>query len=175
MKIDEISKNIYSKYSKDDIRRRMILLGITDESSIYKFLNLRLITSIIIFFMIIYLIDWGYILGPIFVILYYIFLPKFTIDVKINRRRKRLENDAMYFFEILALSLESGNNLYKAIMITSENIDSDLSSEFKKMITDIKFGKSFDEAISSMRLRIPSATINNILLISLTFFFNNET
>lgn len=164
MKIDEISKNIYSKYSKDDIRRRMILLGITDESSIYKFLNLRLITSIIIFFMIIYLIDWGYILGPIFVILYYIFLPKFTIDVKINRRRKRLENDAMYFFEILALSLESGNNLYKAIMITSENIDSDLSSEFKKMITDIKFGKSFDEAISSMRLRIPSATINNILL-----------
>ena len=164
MKIDEISKNIYSKYSKDDIRRRMILLGITDESSIYKFLNLRLITSIIIFFMIIYLIDWGYILGPIFVILYYIFLPKFTLDVKINRRRKRLENDAMYFFEILALSLESGNNLYKAIMITSENIDSDLSSEFKKMITDIKFGKSFDEAISSMRLRIPSATINNILL-----------
>ena len=164
MKIDEISKNIYSKYSKDDIKRRMILLGITNERDTYKFLNLRLISSILIFFMIIYLIDWGYILGPIFVILYYIFLPRLTIDVRINKRRKRLESDAMYFFEILALSLESGNNLYKAIMITSENIDSELSSEFKKMILDIKYGKSFDEAISSMRERIPSDTINNILL-----------
>ncbi|MBQ2312644.1 MAG: type II secretion system F family protein, partial [Elusimicrobiaceae bacterium] len=54
----------------------------------------------------------------------------------------------MYFFEILSLSLESGNNLYNAIKITSENVNSELSEEFKKMMIDIKYSKSFDEAIN---------------------------
>ena len=62
------------------------------------------------------------------------------------------------------MSLESGNNLYKAIEITSNNINSELSNEFKKMIKDINYGKSFDEAITSLKDRLPSDTINNILL-----------
>lgn len=164
MKLDEISENIYSVYSKEDIKRRMILLGKNKKSDVYKFLNLRLISGIIIFFVIIYFVEWGYILGPLVLILYYILLPKFTIDVKINRRKRKLESDAMYFFEILSLSLASGNNLYKAISITSDNIDSELSKEFRKMINDIKYGKSFDEAIRDMKARIPSDTIGNILL-----------
>jgi pilus assembly protein TadC len=164
MKFEEISKNIYSKYSKDDIQRRMLLLGKSNDSDVYKFLNLRLVSSIIIFFIIIYFVEWGYILGPITVILYYLLLPKMTIDVKIKKRCKRLEQEAMYFFEILALSLESGNNLYNAISITSENIDGDLSREFRKMINDINYGKSFSEAISDVKKRIPSDTIGNILL-----------
>ena len=64
----------------------------------------------------------------------------------------------------MSLSLESGNNLYNAIKVTSDNIDSELSEEFKKMMIDIEYGKSFDEAITNMKERIPSDTINNILL-----------
>ena len=164
MKLEELSKNIYDRYSRNDIKKRMILLGKNKDSDVYKFLNLRLITSIIIFFVIICFVEWGYVLGIIVVVPYYLLLPRITIDVKINQRRKKLENEAMYFFEILALSLESGNNLYNAITVTSSSIDSELSNEFRKMINDIKYGKSFDEAISSMRERIPSNTINNILL-----------
>ena len=164
MRIEELSRNIYSKYSKDDIEKRMRFLGINKEKDVLNFLNLRLITSIIIFFVIIYFIEWGYILGPIVVILYYVFLPNITIERKILKRRKRLESDAMYFFEILALSLESGNNLYNAIKLTCENIDSDLSNEFKRMMNDIEYGKSFNEAITDMEGRIPSDTIKNILL-----------
>ncbi len=162
--IEKISRKIYSKYSLDLIRKKMLLLGETDDKKTIKFLNLRLLTSIIIFFMIIYLTDWGYILGPIFVIFYYFFLPSLTLDREINKRRHKLEYEALYYFEILTLSLESGNNLYKAIEMTSNNIDSTLSNEFKKMIKDINYGKSFDEAISSLKERIPSDTINNILL-----------
>ena len=164
MKIREISKNIYSKYSLNDIEFRMRLLGKNSRDEVLKFLNIRLITSILIFFVILYFVDWGYILGPIFIILYYIFLPNITIDRKIKKRKEKLENEAMYFFEILSLSLESGNNLYNAIKVTSDNIDSELSEEFKKMMIDIEYGKSFDEAITNMKERIPSDTINNILL-----------
>ena len=161
---EKISKKIYSKYSFDLIRHKMILLGENDINRTINFLNLRLITSIIIFFMIIYFSDWGYVLGPIVVFLYYMFLPRFTLDIKINKRRRKLEYEALYYFEILSLSLESGNNLYNAITITCNNINSELSSEFQKMMMDVNYGKSFSEAIFSMKERIPSDIINNILL-----------
>jgi tight adherence protein C len=164
MKFNEISKNIYSNYSFNDIRNRMKLLGCEDEKVILKFLNIRLLTSIVIFFVILYFVDWGYILSPIFVVLYYIFLPDLVINSKIKKRKAKLESEAMYFFEILSLSLESGNNLYNAIKVTSDNIDSEISNEFKKMMVDITYSKSFDEAINDMKDRIPSDTINNILL-----------
>ena len=164
MNIEKISRKIYSKYSFDLISNKMKLLGIEDIKKTINFLNLRLITSIIIFFMIIYFIDWGYIVGPIVVILYYFFLPDLIIDRKIKKRKKKLEYEAMYFFEILTLSLESGNNLYNAITVTSNSINSELSDEFKRMMTDINYGKSFTEAINALKLRIPSDTINNILL-----------
>lgn len=164
MKFNNISKNIYSKYSLDDIERRMKLLGRDNKDDALKFLNMRLLSSIIIFFVIIYFVDWGYILAPIVVGLYYLFLPNITIDRKIGKRKRKLEGEAMYFFEILTLSLESGNNLYNAIKVTSDNIDSELSNEFKKMMIDLEYGKSFDEGISDMKERIPSDIINNILL-----------
>ena len=164
MRFSEITKNIYSNYSLNDIRNRMRLLGKENEKDVLKFLNIRLLTSIIIFFVVLYLVEWGYILSPILVVLYYIFLPSITIDRKIKKRKEKLESEAMYFFEILSLSLESGNNLYNAIKVTSNNINSELSNEFKKMMVDIEFSKSFDEAINDMKERIPSDTINNILL-----------
>ena len=164
MKLGEISKNIYSNYSLNDIRNRMRLLGKDNEKDVLKFLNIRLLTSILIFFVVLYFVEWGYILSPILVVVYYIFLPNITIDRKIKQRKEKLESEAMYFFEILSLSLESGNNLYNAIKVTSDNIDSELSNEFKKMMMDIHYSKSFDEAINEMKERIPSDTINNILL-----------
>lgn len=164
MKFNEISKSLYSNYSLNDIKNRMRLLGKEDEKEVLKFLNIRLFTSIIIFFMILYFLNWGYILSPIIVVLYYIFLPNIVIDSKIKKRKAKLEHEAMYFFEVLSLSLESGNNLYNAIKVTSEIIDSEISDEFKKMIIDMEYSKGFDEAINDMKGRIPSDTINNILL-----------
>ena len=79
--------------SLDDIKKRMILLGKNEKKDTLKYLNLRLITSIIIFFVILYFMDWGYVLAPIIVITYYLFLPRFTLDVKINRRKKKIESE----------------------------------------------------------------------------------
>lgn len=158
-----ITEKIYSTYSLNDIQRRMTLLGLSHCDAL-KFLNFRLFTSIIIFFVLIYFVEWGYILAPIVVLLYYFHLPNLLLDTRINRRRRKLENEAMYFFEVLALSIESGNNLYNAILVTSKNIDSELALEFRKMMEEVECGKSFMESLDSLRLRIPSDIINNILL-----------
>lgn len=164
MKELSVTEKIYSKYSLNDIEKRMILLGYNEKEKTLNFLNFRLLTSIAIFFVILYFVEWGYIFAPIIVFLYYFSLPKIVLDTKIERRRKRLENDAMYFFEVLALSIESGNNLYNAILVTSKNIDSELSCEFRKMMDEVSLGKSFMEALDSLKSRIPSDIINNILL-----------
>ena len=101
-----------------------------------NFLNIRLITTIILFF---------------------------------------IDREALTFFEILTLTLESGRNLEKALEITVENVNSELSDEFKKTLFEIKFGKSLLEALNDTKKRIPSETINNIILnITQTNIFGNS-
>ena len=76
---------------------------------------------------------------------------------------------------MLTLSLETGRNLKTALEITSNNIDNELSDEFKRMLEEVKYGKGLSEALDSLKLRIPSETINNIILnISQSNIFGNS-
>ena len=75
-----------------------------------------------------------------------------------------MDNDALLFFSILTLTLESGKNLMNAIDSTSKSIDSDLSLEFKEVIREVEYGKSLAEALDNLKYRIPSSAVNNIIL-----------
>ncbi len=59
--------------------------------------------------------------------------------------------------------------------MTSKNIDSELSLEFKKSLSEIRLGKSFPESMNKMKERIPSDTINNAILniVQASVFGNN--
>ncbi|MEG1495577.1 MAG: type II secretion system F family protein [Bacilli bacterium] len=173
-KID-VARKIYRQKSIDKMQAKIDLLGIKKSYSAIIFLNVRLLSSIFLFFMIIYLFEWGYVLAPLFTFIYYIYLPKLVIDRKTALRASRLDNDAMYFFEVLTLSLESGRNLKNALDITAENIDSELSTEFKHTLEEVKLGKGLNEALDELKKRIPSDTINNIILnISQSNMFGNS-
>ena len=161
---NSFSKRIYNKKTYNAIEEKIILLGPNTKWTTVKFLNFRLLTSILIFFVILYCVEWGYIFAPIISILYYYFLPSLILDTRIKKRKRKLEHEAIFFFEVLELSLESGNNLYSALDLTSSNVESELSDEFKRMLGEIKLGKSFTDALDSLSGRIPSDTIKNILL-----------
>lgn len=158
------SRMIYRKETINKLQDKINLLGYKKKYDASKFMNTRIFSSAFIFFMVLYLFDWGYLIAPIITFVYYFYLPKLVIDKKIEERRKKLDNDAMYFFEVLTLSLESGRNLKTTLFITSNNIDSELSSEFKKTLEEVHFGKSLEDALDDLRRRIPSDTINNIIL-----------
>lgn len=171
----EVARKIYRQKTIDEMQSRIDLLGYQDSYSAIIFLNIRLLSSIFLFFMIIYLFEWGYVLAPLFTFLYYIFLPKVMIDRKVKKRASRLDNDAMYFFEVLTLSLESGRSLKNALDITAQNIDSELSTEFQHTLEEVRYGKSLTEALEELKKRIPSDTINNIILnISQSNVFGNS-
>ena len=75
-----------------------------------------------------------------------------------------LENEAIQFFEVLTLSIDTGRNLSGGLEVTTNNVSGELSREFKETLREVTFGKSLVEAVNDMQERIPSESINNIIL-----------
>ena len=172
------NKNIITKiYRESEVKRiseKIMMLNNYPLDEI-KFLNIRLITSLILFFITLLIFKTGYILSPIIALVYYYLFEYLFLDTFIQKRIKKLDREALTFFEILTLTLESGRDLEKALEITVLNVNSELSEEFKKTLFEVKFGKSLLEALNDTKKRIPSETINNIILnITQTNIFGNK-
>ena len=172
------NKNIITKiYRESEVKRiseKIMMLNNYPLDEI-KFLNIRLITSLILFFITLLIFKTGYILSPIITLVYYYLFEYVFLDTFIQKRIKKLDREALTFFEILTLTLESGRDLEKALEITVLNVNSELSEEFKKTLFEVKFGKSLLEALNDTKKRIPSETINNIILnITQTNIFGNK-
>ena len=164
-------------YTYDQIKKiddEIKMLG-HEKLTTIDFLNFRLITTILLFIFIMLTYDLGYIVAPIISVLYYNIIHYALITSKIKKRVRDLDHQALYFFEILTLTLESGRNLENALEITVFNVKSDLSDEFKRALFEMKFGKSLVEALNDLKEKIPSETINNIILnITQTSIFGNN-
>ena len=107
--------------------------------------------------------------------MYYYLFYYITITKPLKKRTKKLEKEALQFFEILTLTLESGRNLENALETTVCNVESEISNEFKQTLIEMKFGKSLFEALEDMKKRIPSENINNIIVnITQTSIFGNS-
>lgn len=170
-----LAHKLYPKETIDKYQKKINLLGYKDAYDAVIFLNVRVLTTILIFFVLLYVSSWGYIIAPLVSVIYFYTLPKLLIDKKIEERANRLDGDAMYFFEILTLSLETGRNLKTALEITSNSVESELSYEFRQTLREVRYGKSLNEALENLKLRIPSDTINNIILnISQSNIFGNS-
>ena len=159
-----ISKKLYRKKSVTEINKKIKLLGISTKLDTYQYLNIRFLGSIITFISILYISSFGYLLAPILSFFYYKGITYFLLDQRIKKRQVNLEREALNFFEILTLSLETGRNLQEALNVTISSCDGILVREFREVMREVKFGKSLTEALEDMQLVIPSDTINNIIL-----------
>lgn len=171
---NKMMRKIYRSKDIEKIEQRLMMLG-NSKLDVASFMNMRLLTSLVVFIIILFVSDLGYIYAPAITLIYYYLFYYIFIQIPLKKRIKRLDHDALYFFEILTLTLESGRNLEKSLEVTISNVDSELSQEFKKVLIEMKFGKSLLEALEDMKKRMPSETINNILLnITQTDVFGNS-
>ena len=195
----KFSGSLYSNNELEKINNKLIKLGDTRRCGFSKnkylkdlekrlddeyynmkrdpvlYLNVRYFTTALVFIFTLYIADVGYIYAPAIAVIYYYLFYYLTIERPIKIRNKKIDREALQFFEILTLTLESGRNLEQALDITVSNVDSELSNEFKKTLLEIKFGKSLIEAVEDMKKRIPSEAVNNILLnITQTSVFGNN-
>ena len=155
---------IYRKKSIKKMDDKINLFGISKKFSTEYFMNFRLFTSVLLFIITFLFFNHGALLSPIITVLWYLSVNYFMIDKPLKKREKKLDNEAYYYFEVLTLALESGRNLENAIKMACKYIDSEISLEFKETLKQVNFGKSLTESLSIMNTRIPSLTINNIIL-----------
>lgn len=161
---DSIIYKIYREKTINKINDKIKLLGVYNNYNVEVLLNSRLLLTILIFIGTLIFSKYGYFLAPILAVLFYYLSEKIVLDYQIRRRSHKLDKEALFFFEVLVLTLEGGRNLKHALSLTVQNIDSEISEEFKKMLAEVKLGKSLNESLESMKKRIPSDTINNTIL-----------
>lgn len=159
-----IATKIYRKKTIDKINNKVKLLGSNTKIDAVTFLNFRLLFIILFFILVFIFSKIGYILAPVVSIILYYLLEYLLLDYQAKKRGKLLEKEALFFFEVFVLTLEGGRNLRQALVLTTENVDSEISDEFKKTLSEVRLGKSLNEALESMKKRIPSDTINNTIL-----------
>ncbi|MGM9834316.1 MAG: type II secretion system F family protein [Bacilli bacterium] len=156
-----MKNSIYRKRTIARIERKYDLLGKNPKT--LTFLNLRLITCLLVLILFILIFELGIIIGPILSILLYYLIEFFYFDFRIISRKKNLENDAIIFFGMLLLGLKN-NNLVTSLTMASKKKDNLLAMEFVKVVNDTKLGKSLKDALTDVKKRIPSDSINNIIL-----------
>ena len=175
--MNNVIKKIYRNKSLEDIQEKINMIGSNTKIkyNAAMFITVRIISTILVALFLIFVTHTRYIYIPFILIAYYYLFYYIFITDKINKRIKKLDREALTFFEILTLTLESGRNLENSIEIAATNVHSELSDEFKRALVEVKLGKSLMEALEDMKARIPSETINNIVLnITQTEVFGNN-
>jgi len=159
-----LARKFYSKKRYGEVLKKIKLLGVSSKLDVYSFLHIQLVGTIVLFLLGFFIRPLGFVFGPLFGISYYFGIEYFLLDRRIKIRQRNLEEEALSFFEILTLSLETGRNLHEALMVTISSCDGALVSEFREVMRETRYGKSLTEALKNMTSCIPSDTINNIIV-----------
>lgn len=155
--INRIGTNSYKR-----IKDKLNKLGYDINPLIFVYM--RLISSLILFSALLFLVEYGYVIAPVVTVLYYVFIEIVVLDWGIKVRVKEIENDALEFMPVFLISLKGGRNIKKSLLYTTEIIDNSLSGEFKRVLYDEKIGKSLDEALMNLKTRIPSDLVVNMIV-----------
>ena len=171
----KLIKKIYRDKGIDNVQQKLNMLNDSKMNDAINYIIGKLLFVIILFTLVVIIFAKGYLYAPVVGIISYFLYDYLILETKLKRRRDLLEREALYFFEILTLTLEAGRNLEQALKLTCDNVDSEIAKEFKIALMEISFGKSLLEALETMKKRIPSEIINNIILnIVQTNLFGNS-
>ena len=164
MKKGRIENKIYRKETIQKYQEKCLSLGMDATVNGYSFLNMRLFSTLLLFFFFL-IIDYRNLIDNLVLCsIYYYLFSKLYLDSKIEKRQRQLEKESILFFEVVALSLESGRNLVDSLEITSKSVEGSLSLEFSNALKEMEYGKSFKESLQALRTRIPSPSIQNMIL-----------
>ena len=70
---------IYAKQTIKKYQKKIDLLGYKDTYDAVIFLNIRLLSTILIFFVVLHIFELGYIIAPVISVIYFYTLPKSLI------------------------------------------------------------------------------------------------
>ena len=81
-----LSQRIFSKKQIKNIQSKINMMGGNVKFDALFFLNMRLFSSIVIFLVVLYISEWGYILAPLITFIYYHGLYYLMIEASLKIR-----------------------------------------------------------------------------------------
>ncbi len=164
MKVNNFIKVLYSQRSIKRTESKILQLGSGNTININKLLGWKVVVLVFTFIVSLLVFNTGYLVAPVITVAVYLLYDYYFLDVKIKKRIKIIEHDAIFFFEVLSLTLQSDRNLKQCLVVTTDSIDSELSREFKYVLSEVKLGKSLTESLNDCKNRIPSKSVRDVLL-----------
>ncbi len=158
-----IADSLYSKKEIEFLKKQILMLK-DSKLSVNKFLLNRIVISTSALLISLFLLDCDYLLSLVLGLFIYITYYFVRVQIPLKKREDKLDREALEFFEILTLTLESGKNLENALDITVDNLNTEISLEFRRALDEVKYGKSLVESLNCLKKKIPSESINNIIL-----------
>ncbi len=160
-----LARKLYRYETISKYQKKAKLLGYQDvDTVVFSFLNTRLLLSILLFIFFSIVTDWNYIVALLITFFFAFVFTYYVFNYRLSKRARKLEKEAIAFFEVFTLSLESGKNLIQSFKLTTEHIHSGLSSEIANSVREVEYGKSFHDAFTDLRKRLPSDTVQNVIL-----------
>ena len=124
--MEEFIRIIYSEKTINTYNKKIKLFGIGNTYNTYNILGIKFFTSIILFIVLLYITKFGYIIAPVVVFIYHYLFDYVVLDLRIKKREYDIEKEAIHFFEVLTLSIDTGRNLLEAIITTTDNVNGTL-------------------------------------------------
>ena len=162
MKKYNIIKNVVLKQTVSRLEKKALYLG-KNENYAYKYLYYRFILSIIVIFLAL-IFSSKYIIYILLLVIFIYIISEFIIfDLRIKRRRQRIEKEAIYYFDFLIIVLNEEEDLEKAMMICCEEIESEFSKIIKENLNKYSIENDFKKIIDNLKKYFPSSEIWQIL------------
>lgn len=171
---DYLNLSFKNRYSYDDldgdeIRNDLLFNTLTDRISIKKirldssFVKSLLLLSIILFFIISYFFSLE--LGLVSILIVYIaiyFINHFE-DIQKKNKYLQISKELPFVLRHMATELRSGKGLNDTLISIVDSDYTVLSGEFNRLIQEVKYGKSFDDALIDMGDRINSKGFRRVV------------
>jgi tight adherence protein C len=164
VKLTRVVSILFSEEALNKLENQLIKAGRPSNLNASKYILLQFIFAVASYVIITFTATLGYVFGAFFAFALYNIIHYFIVIRSTKHRKERIENETLYFFEVLSLSLESGVGFEQGLNVTCERVPGELSDEFRQMLFEKSVGKSLTDSMNSMRERLPSEVIDNILI-----------
>ena len=139
------------------IQEYLLKSGIfTHVSSVIALLILSMVFLLILFLLISVLFSLDLVMAILLSILIPIVLFVLFIFIKSERRREEVESSIPDFLRQLSSMLRVGMSLENALVDLSGHGSGPLYDELKRLVVELRMGKSFDESFNNMAKRLDS-------------------
>lgn len=104
---------------------------------------------------------WIFLALPVAVSAAFLYFVRYA-DIRIQKLEKQIDEEIVYAVRFLIIELESGLPIYSAFQNVAKNYDT-VGEYFERIVREVSFGTSLEEALDKHIARTPSAELRKIL------------